>query len=110
MAFASIHPASAAILVIGCAVGYAVATAGMKVASNGLTAFGLALVTLGFAAAFMAEITLLRRVDLAAAYIVIMAVESLLVLGYAVWLGEGLNPRQTVGAALVIGGLAAIST
>lgn len=104
-----IHPLTATLLVVGAAVGYAVATAGMKAASDGFTPVGITLGLVGFSIAFLAEIVLLRRADLSVIYIVIVAAETLLVLAYASWIGEGLNLRQAFGATMVLGGLVAIS-
>lgn len=103
------YPLTATILVIGAALGYAVATAGMKASSDGFMMAGILLGIIGFSAAFLSEIVLLRRADLSVIYIIIVAAETLMVLAYAGWIGEGLNLRQGFGAALVLSGLVAIS-
>ena len=60
-------------------------------------------------ATVFAEIALLRKVDLGLAYIAIIATESLLVLAYALWIGEGLSVREWTGAGLVIVGATMVS-
>ncbi|EEX15543.1 hypothetical protein CSE45_2386 [Citreicella sp. SE45] len=100
----------AALLVIATAGGYAVATIGMKLTSHGLGHSGIALASLGFLAAFLAEMVLLRRAELSLVYIAIIAAETLLVLSYALLIGEGLSLRQAAGAALVLVGLAVATT
>ena len=104
-----VHPLAASLLVVGAALGYALATAGMKAASDGFMTVGILLGLIGFSLAFLAEIVLLRRADLSVIYIIIVAAETLLVLAYASWIGEGLNLRQAFGATMVLGGLVAIS-
>ncbi len=91
------------------ALGYVVATVGMKLAAHGEMSVGLALALGGFAAAFLAEVALLRRADLSLAYVVVIGAETLLVLFLATMIGEGLNLRQTAGAVLVLTGLCIVS-
>jgi drug/metabolite transporter (DMT)-like permease len=43
------------------------------------------------------------------AYVAIIATESLLVLGYAFWVGEGLSGRELFGAGFVMIGAAMVS-
>ncbi|SDI08957.1 5-aminolevulinate synthase [Alloyangia pacifica] len=99
----------ALLLTLVTALGYAVATVGMKLASSGAVTFGVFLATIGFTVAFLSEILLMQRFDLSYLYIVIIVAESALVLLYAVCIGEGLSPRQLLGAAMVLLGLWAVS-
>lgn len=101
---------SAPILVLLTALGYALATVGMKLTAQGLGTLGLALAATGLITAFVFEVALLRRTDLSIVYIGIVIAETMLVLGYATWINEGLTLRQMGGAAMVLAGLAAIST
>ena len=75
------------------------------VASRGAKTSGY----LGNAGTVFAEIALLRRVELGLAYIAIIATESLLVLGYALYVGEGLSSREWLGAGFVIIGATLVS-
>lgn len=91
------------------ALGYAVATIGMKLASGNWSLLSFALLLLGFYAATHAEVTLMRDVDLGVLYLFVIAVETIVVLGYAWIIGEGLGPRDALGGVLVLAGLAVIS-
>ncbi|MEZ5715276.1 MAG: 5-aminolevulinate synthase [Paracoccaceae bacterium] len=91
------------------ALGYAMATIGMKLASGNWTYLALALLLLGFYAASHAEIVLMRDIDLGLLYLVVIAVETIVVLGYAWAIGEGLGPREAMGGLLVLAGLVVIS-
>lgn len=102
--------ASAPVLVLATALGYAAATVGMKLVSQNSIAIGALILAAGIGAAILAEITLLRKIDLSVVYIAIVASETLLVLIYAAMIGEGIGLRQTAGAALVVIGLIAVST
>jgi drug/metabolite transporter (DMT)-like permease len=96
------------ILVISCALAYAGATLVMKSLSSGPNTWLLALLAVALAAAVVAEIMLLRRQSLGITYITILGAETIVVLGFAVFLGEGLGLRQLAGAALVLAGTAVI--
>ena len=95
--------------VVIAALGYAVATIGMKLASGNWTILAFALLILGFFAATQSEVILMREVDLGVLYLFIIAVETLIVLTYAWAIGEGLGPRDAMGGAMVLAGLAVIS-
>ena len=105
----SLAALSAPTLVLGTAAGYALATVGMKLSAQGHMPAGLALAIAGFLAAFAAEILLMRRAELSVVYLAIIAAETLLVLGYASWIGEGLSLRQALGAGMVLAGLAVVA-
>lgn len=87
------------------AFGYAVATFGMKLASDNPGWMGVTVLLTGFALAAFAEILLLQRFDLARTYIIIIAVESALIFAAALWFGESLSRAQLCGAVMVIVGL-----
>ena len=95
-------------LVVLCALAYAAATLAMKTLSIAPTPAMTILLCLALAGAVAAEILLLQRHTLGITYITILAAETLLVLGIAAFIGEGLGPRELVGVALVLGGTAVI--
>lgn len=97
------------ILALLAAMGYGVATIGMKLASDTWTVPAMGLILLGFFAATQAEIVLMRGVSLSVLYLVIIAVETLIVLTYAFSIGEGLSARESLGGVLIFAGLAVVS-
>ncbi|MEX0309677.1 MAG: 5-aminolevulinate synthase [Tateyamaria sp.] len=92
------------VLLLLAAGGYAVATVGMKIASEGFTLVAVILLAAGFAAAVVAEIILLRQADLPVIYIAIVVGETVLILGYSMLIGEMLNLRQLFGGGMVLFG------
>lgn len=95
-------------LVLAAALGYSVATIGMKLASESWSYFAVALLGVGFLSATMAEIVLMRGIDLGVLYLIIIAVETLVVLAYAFSIGEGLSARQALGGVFIVVGFAAV--
>lgn len=89
--------------------GYALATLGMKLASDQLNTVALALMIVGFVAAAALEIVLLKNANLALIYIGIMVVESVLVMVFAAMLGDTLTVKQLSGAAMVLLGFMLVS-
>jgi small multidrug resistance pump len=106
--FAGIQPRYLLLVVVS-ALGYAIATIGMKLASTSITVVALAVIVAGFVAAALAEIVLLRKADLGVIYITIIGVETLMVLAFAALIGEGPDLRTLGGAGLVLAGIALIS-
>lgn len=96
-------------LILATAAGYALATVGMKSASSGHMTLGLAIAIIGFGLACIAEIILMKRIDVSIIYIAVVAAETVLVLTYAHWIGETLSLRQFVGAGMVLAGLMAVT-
>ncbi len=94
-----------AFLVITAALAYAIATAGIKWASDAPSPIALLLIVAGFGLATIAEVIVLRQADLGVIYIAIITVETLMVLTLAAFIGEGLNPKQMLGAAFVLVGI-----
>ncbi|XDA99641.1 5-aminolevulinate synthase [Sulfitobacter sp. LCG007] len=88
--------------------GYAMATVGMKMASNAPSLFALACIAAGLLGAAFSEIVLFRHSDLAVIYIGVIGAESLLVLAYAAFLGGALNLPQIFGAIFVIAGFSLV--
>jgi len=97
------------LLVVVSALGYALAAIGMKLASTAVTAMALGVIVLGFAAAALAEVMLLRKADLGVIYVTIIGVETLMVRAFAALIGEGPDLRTLGGAGLAIAGIALIS-
>ncbi|WP_137702941.1 5-aminolevulinate synthase [Marimonas lutisalis] len=91
------------------ATGCAIATIGMKMASGNWSFFALALLLLGFFAATQSEVHLMRGIDLGVLYLLIIAVETVAVLGYAWVIGEGLGPRDAMGGLLILAGMAVVT-
>lgn len=98
-----------AFLILAASLGYSGATIGMKIASDIWSGTAVLFLLSGFLAATFAEIILMREINLGVLYLVIIAVETLIVLTYAFSIGEGLTPRQIVGAGFVLIGLAVVS-
>ncbi len=97
------------LLTIVAALGYGLATILMKILSDRVDLILPVMLVIVLAVTVFAEIALLRKVDLGLAYIAIIATESLLVLGYAFWVGEGLSGREWLGAGFVIMGATMVS-
>jgi uncharacterized membrane protein len=97
------------VLILVASLGYSGATIGMKMASDIWSKNAVLFLLSGFLAATFAEIILMRGINLGVLYLVIIAVETLIVLTYAFSIGEGLTPRQIVGAGFVLVGLAVVS-
>ncbi|WP_417721458.1 5-aminolevulinate synthase [Salipiger sp.] len=110
MPFALAALPAAPLLILATAFGYALATIGMKTAADGHHIPGIVLGIIGFFIAGLSEIVLMRRLDLSLIYILIVAAETMLVLGYAMVIGEGFGLRQMAGAALMLAGLAAVTS
>jgi hypothetical protein len=88
---------------------YAAATFGIKLASTNVSAPAVVLIIGGFFLATVAEAALFRQTDLGVVYLAIIAVETLVVLGIAALIGEGLNFKQMLGAGFVLTGIALVS-
>lgn len=106
---AQISMTTTLILMALTASGYAIATLGMKIASDKINALALALMATGLAGAALAEITLLRQANLSVIYLGIIAVETILVLSVAALIGDRLTPVQLSGGALVLVGMILVS-
>ena len=98
------------IVIVVAALGYAVATVGMKFAALGDYPVATVLILGGFAIATVTEVFLLRRGDLTVVYVTIIGIETLMILGAAAWLGEVVDFRRMFGAGCVVVGIALAST
>lgn len=103
------HMTKSVLLVLAAALGYSVATIGMKWASVSVGIGALMLLATGFTAATLSEVVMMRSTHLSVLYLLIIAVESLVVLTYAQVIGEGLSPLQMAGGAMILAGLAVVS-
>lgn len=97
------------ILIFLSALGYAVATVGIKLASSQMTVLAAALVCAGFGAAVLAETALLRTSNLAVIYFMIIAFETLMVLGFATMIGDRLSLPQVTGGVMVLAGMVLVA-
>ena len=91
------------------ALGYALATVGMKHATQHMGWLAISMIALGLLGAVLAEVALLRSGNLSLVYIGIIVAESALVLSYAMWIGHGLSLQQGLGAGLVFCGVLVLS-
>ncbi|ETW14657.1 hypothetical protein ATO8_02080 [Roseivivax marinus] len=105
----ALSPAHAVLLTLTVAVGYAVATIGMKLVSDHVAGPGAAVLAVGLVAVVVGEIVLMRTTPLSVLYVTIIGVETVLVLAYAIWIGEGFSMRQAMGGLMVLAGLAIVS-
>jgi small multidrug resistance pump len=96
-------------LILIAALGYSIATVGMKIGSTGLTVTAVLLMAGGLFAAAAAEVVILKSADLGIVFITIIGIETLIVLTYAAMIGEGLDLRQLGGAGMVLAGIAVVS-
>lgn len=99
------------LLILLAAIGYALIAILMKlIAQNGSSNLLVAGLGLFFILIVLTEVRLLQQMELSNVYITIIAVETLIVLGYAAWVGESLSLRELGGATMVIGGTILVST
>ncbi|MFN3208098.1 MAG: 5-aminolevulinate synthase [Roseovarius sp.] len=96
-------------LAVIAALGYGLATVGMKIASGNWSLIASGLIALGFLAATQAEVVLMRGATLGTLYLLIIAIETLIVLTYAFSIGEGLSVRGLGGGALILFGMVQVS-
>lgn len=97
-------------LIVGCAFAYALSTFALKQAADAPHPAIYLVIAACFGGAAFAEILILRQMDLGLAYIAIIATESLLILGVALIIGEGLSPREMAGAVLIVTGTAILGS
>jgi drug/metabolite transporter (DMT)-like permease len=97
-------------LITLCALGYAVATVAMKMASDTPHIIIYAAIAACLVAAVAGEVLLLQRTHLGIAYIAILGVETVIVLLVAAFMGEGLSGREVAGGLIVLVGAGVLST
>lgn len=98
------------VLLVLTALAYVVATIAMKAAATTLSAGTILWLAFSLVAVGVLEVLLLQRVTLAAAYVTVLGIETLLILGFATAIGEGLAAREMAGAALVLAGAVILVT
>jgi multidrug transporter EmrE-like cation transporter len=97
------------LLVLLCAAAYVVATYSMKLAATSPTPMIVGIICACLSCAVVAEVQLLRHYPISLAYVAILAIESLMILGIAYAIGEGLGSKQMLGAVLVLVGTLLVS-
>lgn len=97
------------ILILIAALGYAIATYLMKMASLSGNYALLGLIAFALLFSVVSEILVLQRMHLGVAYVCIIATETLIVLGLAWSVGEGLSDKELLGGILVIAGSMLVS-
>jgi len=97
-------------IIVIAALGYTVATLGMKFAALGSYPVATALVVSGIVLATLAEVYLLKRADLTVVYVTIIGTETLMILVAAAFLGEIVDLRRMLGAGCVVVGIALCSS
>lgn len=97
-------------LVLLCATAYASATLAMKAASDAPGVLAVIVIACCLAAAVVGEVMLIQRTHLSLAHVAVIAGETLIVLTVAAFWGDGLGPREWLGAAIVLAGVVVIST
>lgn len=97
------------LLILFAAIGYALATYLMKLSAQSVNFALLGMIGFALAVSVVAEILLLQRMTLGVAYLSIIAAESLLVLGLAWTIGDGLSHRAVFGGVLVVAGTMLVS-
>lgn len=98
------------VIIILAALGYTIATVGMKYAALGSLPIATILIVSGFILATVAEVFLLRRGDLTVVYVTIIGVETIMILVAGAMLGEIIDLRRILGAGCVVVGIALCST
>lgn len=89
---------------------YVLATVAMKQVASGAGLAAIAMLAACLAAGAAFEVLTFQRASVGSAYVAILGVESLLIIAFAVAIGEGLTAREAAGVVLVIGGTAILST
>lgn len=98
------------VIIIIAALGYTVATVGMKYAALGSLPVATILIVTGFILATIAEVFLLKRGDLTVVYVTIIGVETIMILIASALLGEIVDLRRMAGAGCVVVGIALCSS
>lgn len=99
------------ILVLLAAGGYALAAILMKVMANGGANHAvMAALVVFFVVIVLTEVRLLQHMELSNVYVLILGVETMLILGYALWVGEAFSNREIAGGAMVLVGTMLVSS
>ena len=96
-------------LALAAALGYSISTVLIKQYSLNFAYLPAVLLVAVLVGTIAAEVFLLRQVNLALAYVAIIATETVLVLCYSFAIGEGLTRQEMAGAVCVLVGIALVS-
>ena len=92
------------------ALGYTIATVGMKLAADRSYSLAAVLIIAGFVLVVVTEVFLLRRASMTVVYITIIGAETLMILVAGAMMGEIIDFRRVMGACCVVVGIALAST
>lgn len=98
------------VILILAALGYTIATVGMKLAADRSYALAAVLIVVGFLLVIVTEVFLLRRADMTIVYVTIIGVETVMILAAGAMMGEVVDFRRVLGAGFVVAGIALASS
>lgn len=98
------------IIIILAALGYTIATVGLKLAADRSYSLAAVMIIGGFGLVVLTEVFLLRRASMTLVYITILGAETLMILVAGAMLGEIVDVRRVLGACCVVVGIALAST
>lgn len=98
------------VVIILAALGYTIATVGMKLAADRSYSLAAVLIIAGFVLVVVTEVFLLRRASMTVVYITIIGAETLMILVAGAMMGEIIDFRRVMGACCVVVGIALAST
>ncbi len=93
------------VMILTAALGYAIATILMKLSAQSGNLRLVALLAIVLTVTVAAEIIVMRKMSLGNAYLAVLGVETLVILGFAAHLDGALGLRTLMGGALVFGGV-----
>lgn len=99
-----------AVVIMLAALGYTVATVGLKLAADRSYTLAAVLIMAGFALVVVTEVFLLRRASMTLVYITIIGAETLMILVAGAMMGEIIDFRRVMGACCVVVGIALASS
>lgn len=97
------------VILVLAALGYTVATVGLKLAADRSYSLAAVLIIAGFLLVIVTEVFLLRRADMTVVYVTIIGVETIMILAAGAMMGEVVDMRRILGAGCVVAGIALAS-
>lgn len=97
------------VIIMLAALGYTIATVGMKLAADRSYMLAAGLILGGFILVVATEIFLMRRADMTIVYVTIIGIETLMILAAGAMMGEVVDMKRILGAGLVVAGIALAS-
>ena len=91
-------------LVLVAAAGYGLATLFIKFSTESAQIGWLVGAAVVLSVCIMAEVMLLRRMDIGTVYLTILAVEAVLILAYTAVTGHALGAREALGGLMILTG------